>query len=110
MKKSLIYIVFLLLCFASWANAIDVTLAWDANDPVPAGYGVFWDTVNQIPFNNTADVTTGTQHTITGLDVGTTYYFAVDAYDAQGNRSAYSNILEYVPKCWKIDDRYSHCE
>ena len=103
MKKSLTYLLIILLAFASWANAIDVTLGWDAsNDPAPAGYGVHWDTVNQIPFNNTADVSTGTQHTITGLAENTTYYFAVDAYDAEGNRSVYSNILEYIVRAERV--------
>jgi hypothetical protein len=95
-----ILIAFLLM--TGLANAADVTVAWNANDPAPAGYTLYWDTVNEIPFNNSADVPTGTQHTVTDLIVGTTYYFAADAYDAQGNRSAYSDILEYVIEAERV--------
>jgi hypothetical protein len=85
------------------ANAADVTVAWDANYPPVAGYGIYWDTVNQTSgFTNSEDVPTGTQYTVTGLIVGTTYYFAVDAYDAEGNRSSYSNILEYVVEAERV--------
>ena len=102
MKRILTCLAIILLAFASWANAADVTVAWDANDPAPAGYGIYWDTVNQIPFANVQDVTDGTQHTITGLAENTTYYFAVDAYDADGNRSSYSNILEYTVEAEQV--------
>jgi uncharacterized protein YraI len=96
-----ILIAFLLM--TGLANAADVTITWDdINVPAPAGYGIYWDTVNEIPFGNSADVPTGTEHTVTDLIVGTTYYFAADAYDAQGNRSAYSDILEYVIEAERV--------
>lgn len=101
MKKLLLALILTVTC-NSLLFAADVTVAWDANDPAPAGYGIYWDTVNEMPFNNMADVPTGTRHTIPGLIENTTYFFAVDAYDVDGNRSSYSNILEYVVEAEQV--------
>ena len=98
MKKLLISLAIIILSFGLVlpVNAADVTLAWDENSPPVAGYGVYWSTVNEMPFPNTADAGNVTQFQITGLEENTTYYFAVDAYDSTGNRSDYSDILAYT--------------
>ena len=47
-----------------------------------------------------AGVSTGsaTGYTVTGLTVGRTYYFAVTAYDAAGNESAFSGEVSKVAR------------
>jgi hypothetical protein len=40
-----------------------------------------------------ADNVTGTSYTVTGLTPNSTYHFAVSAFDAAGNQSAYSDIV-----------------
>ncbi|MGD0885995.1 MAG: fibronectin type III domain-containing protein [Thermodesulfovibrionales bacterium] len=79
-------------------SAGQITLAW--NPPTTnangtpltdlAGYIVYYGTApgNYSQNINVGNVTTSTVSNLTG---GTTYYFAVTAYDAAGNQSAYSN-------------------
>ncbi|MBG0818251.1 fibronectin type III domain-containing protein [Planomonospora sp. ID82291] len=63
-------------------SGVSIALAWDASsDNIDvAGYGVWLDDVKQ------ADIP-GLYYRFNGLAEGTTYTFAVDAYDAAGNRS-----------------------
>ena len=113
MKKLSIYIVaiFALVCIAhagdlkltGIAHGADVTLAWDANaESTLAGYRIHWtDQTPAIPYANLIDVGNVLTHEIADLTIGTTYFFAVTAYDdgAGGtvNESVYSNILMYTP-------------
>jgi len=58
-----------------------------------AGYRVYWGTGSGSYVQAVgAGVNTGsaTTYTVTGLTAGRTYYFAVTAYDAAGNESAFS--------------------
>ncbi|TAK02130.1 MAG: fibronectin type III domain-containing protein [Candidatus Manganitrophaceae bacterium] len=56
-----------------------------------AGYKVYYGTVSR---HYGAPITVGNQtaYTVTGLGLGT-YYFALTAYDAAGNESAFSNEI-----------------
>lgn len=71
-----------------------VTLSWSASagtDPA-AGYHVY---VNR----TLAASTTGTSSTVGSLNCGTSYTFAVEAYDAVGNKSAQTSVSAATAAC-----------
>ena len=79
--------VLLVMGSPSVAAAADVTLAWNpATDGVTTGYIVYYGTAPQA-YTQQIDVGNVTTFVFTGLQDGTTYYFAVRAYDAIGNLS-----------------------
>ena len=93
-------------------NGTAVTVAWNASaDTAVAGYRLY-EGVSSRTYTNSVDVGNATSFTITGLAGGTTYYFAVTAYDAQGLESDFSDEVVYtVPfvlvslalkNCWKL--------
>ncbi|NOY84546.1 MAG: hypothetical protein GXO96_06965, partial [Nitrospirae bacterium] len=68
----------------------EATLSWDANSEADlAGYNIHYGTSSQ---NYGPPITVGkvTTHTLTGLTNGTTYYFALTAYDTSTNESGFS--------------------
>ena len=69
-------------------------LTWSASSSSDVvGYRVYWGTASgSYVQSRGAGVNTGaaTSYTVGGLTVGQTYYFAVTAYDAAGNESAFS--------------------
>ena len=78
------------------------TLAWDAvTHPNLMGYRVYFGTAPGTysqTAGNGVNVNNVTTHTITGLTSGTRYYFAVTAYDAANNESAFSNeVFKDIP-------------
>jgi len=76
------------------ALAGQVQLAWDAPDTstTPAGYLLYyWQEPTGVP--QSVPVGLQTTYTLTGFVDGTTYSFAVTAYDAEGNESDYSNMV-----------------
>ncbi len=86
--------LFLLICIgiilpvSLFANF--VVVSWQANtEPDLAGYTVCYGLVSG-NYSNRIDVGNVTEHEIGGLLGGTTYYFAVQAYDENGNWSDYS--------------------
>ncbi|MCU0591399.1 MAG: fibronectin type III domain-containing protein [Desulfobacterales bacterium] len=85
----------LTLMITVWAQAGQVTLAWDANtEPDLAGYKIHYGTASG-NYSVHLDVLNVTSYTITGLTEGQTYYFAATAYDDSGNESGYSNEATY---------------
>ena len=75
--------------------AFQLTLEWDPNvDRDLAGYIIYYGTASR---NYQYDVDLGdrTSCTISGLVEGKQYYFAVTAYDEEGNESAYSREVAY---------------
>jgi fibronectin type 3 domain-containing protein len=64
-----------------------------ATDPRVTGYRVYWGTAPGT-YRQTRGVGlaagTATSYTVNNLPAGQTYYFAVTAYDASGNESAFS--------------------
>jgi fibronectin type III domain protein len=74
-----------------------VSLAWDApNDPSVVGYNVHYGTSSG-SYTITQDAGASTTATVSGLQTGIPYYFAVTAYNASGINSAYSNEVSYTP-------------
>ncbi len=90
-SKAWIPVFFLFLLYiCNRAFAGDVSLAWDPSpSPNVAGYKLY---VGNSSRNYGTPVMVGNQttYTVTGLLRGT-YYFAVTAFDANGNESDYSN-------------------
>ena len=78
------------------------TLAWDAvTDENLQGYRVYYGTFSgkylQSPGQGLPVGNDTTTYKVTGLSNGATYYFAVTAYDLQGE-SAYSNeVFKVIP-------------
>jgi chitodextrinase len=79
---------------ASGGTQSTMQLAWNASsDNVGvAGYDV---SVN----GSTVATTSATTYTVTGLGCGASYTFAVDAYDAAGNRSAKTSTAGTTTAC-----------
>lgn len=67
----------------------NVTLTFDPSTTPNVEYFLHWGTVSG-EYTDKVDIGTVTLHTITGLQDGT-YYFVASAFDANGNRSVYSN-------------------
>jgi len=81
-----------------YAFSAQATLTWNAPttniDGTPltdiAGYKIYYGTASG-NYSQTVDVGNLTNSGVSNLSDGTTYYFAVTAYDTSGNGSGYSN-------------------
>src|SRR5262249_45074914 len=84
----------ILVLLARQVSAVQTTLTWDDSLNGPAsvvGYRLYyWQAVGQTPVS--LDVGKQTTYTLTGLQAGQTYSFAVTAYNSAGE-SAYSNVV-----------------
>jgi Fibronectin type III domain len=72
------------------------TLIWDPSTaPDVAGYKIYYGTISH---NYTNIITLGnvTNATVTGLNEGTTYFFAATSYDTSGVESDFSNEASYA--------------
>ena len=84
----------LLLPFSIFA-ANGVTVSWQANSEADlAGYKIYYGTSSR-SYSVCIDVGNTTQYPINQLTVGQTYYFAVTAYDYNGNESQHSDEKSY---------------
>jgi hypothetical protein len=73
-----------------------VTLAWNANAPnTIAGYHLYYGGTTK-SYTNVVDSGGSTTVAITNLSGGSTYYFAVTAYDDIGLESDFSNEISYT--------------
>jgi hypothetical protein len=73
----------------------NVTLAWDANPETNVvGYVVHYGNVSGV-YTNSVNVTGDVSATLTNLQEGTTYYFAVTAYNSDGLESIPSSEISY---------------
>lgn len=74
-----------------------VTLNWDSiSSEYTEGYKIYWGNASGV-YGGDINLGNVTSHTITGLTAGTTYYFAVTAYDAVGNESGLSSEVSATP-------------
>ncbi len=72
------------------AHAVDVSLRWNANSESDlAGYTVYYGAGSRA-YTQSINVGNVITALVPGLLAGTTYYFAVTAYDQSGNESGYS--------------------
>jgi len=111
MRNALFFLM--LLFIPILASAADVTLAWDSNNEVDLeGYGVYfqkdapgppYDLFGNITLQELADPDNPT-FTLTGLEMGSRYYFTLTAYDTAGNESGYAD-----PVCAEIGDQIVPC-
>jgi uncharacterized membrane protein YgcG len=105
--------VLVLLVLATPALSADVTLAWDPNSEADLeGYGVYfklgasgppYDLFGYVTLQELNDPD-NPSFAVTGLVMGSNYYFAVTAYDTAGNESGYS-----TPVCAQIGDQILPC-
>jgi len=80
----------------SLAQAVDVQLAWDASpSPQVTGYQLYYGTGSK-QYSVSLDTGTATTAALSGLQAGQKYYFAVLAYDADGDPSPLSNEVSYT--------------
>jgi len=84
--------LFLILClFPTSAVAGEVTLAWDPPSTEYGGFILAYGTSSG-SYSHTQDVGSQATYTVTSLNPGQTYYFAVKAYSpTRDNESPYSN-------------------
>ena len=76
--------------------AFHLTLKWDPNvEEDLAGYIVYYGTASR-NYRYDVDIGDRTSCTISGLDEGKRYYFAVTAYDEEGNESPFSREVTYL--------------
>jgi hypothetical protein len=77
-----------------------ISLNWDASLIGDlAGYKLYYDSDSSgYPYANSIDIGTETSYTLSGLQLGTTYYLAVTTYDTDGNESWYSNEVSGVTR------------
>lgn len=72
-----------------------VPLLWNPNPSTNVvGYKIYYGTTSQIYTTNLV-VGNVTNVTITGLAIGTTYYFAATSYDVSGEESVFSDETSY---------------
>jgi hypothetical protein len=78
------------------AIAATVTLAWDPNpESDVVGYRLYYGTTSRA-YPNVTDVGKVTTSSVSGLVSGTTYFFAVTAYNSAALESAYSAEITYT--------------
>jgi hypothetical protein len=92
----------LLALFSSSAFAAEATLAWNPNTESDVeGYGVYlsqddsgppYSLFGYVALSELSDSDNPT-FTVTGLETGSRYYFAVTAYDTAGNESDFSSSV-----------------
>lgn len=80
-----------ILIYTTFSYAVQVTLEWNANTEQDlSGYIIYQGTSSK-DYDASMDVGKWTSATISKLEDNETYYFAVTAYDTEGNESGYSN-------------------
>ena len=93
---SLVMLANLFFFCSSYAQAGQVTLAWDASTSSGVtGYEINYGQTSG-SYASQVDVGNQTSYTVTGLDAGKTYYFATKAYN--GGKTTWSGFSNQVSK------------
>lgn len=78
-------------------SSANVTLAWDPSPTAGvAGYRVYYGVASGT-YTNSVQVGAVTNASLSGLTVGTMYYFAATAFDTNGVESPFSNETSFTP-------------
>lgn len=81
----------------AYAATANVTLAWDTNTETNlAGYRLYYGTAPQVYSGNVLVGAAVTTATVSNLQAGQTYYFALKATNYAGLESSYSSEVVYV--------------
>ena len=91
-------ITIFLLSTPSFLYAASVQLSWQANPELDLqSYNVYYGTQTR-SYGPPIPVENGNSFTLSGLDEGATYFFAVSAVDTSGNESGYSEeVTKSIP-------------
>ncbi len=93
---SLLIVFSLLFASIPDVRAAEVTLAWDANpERSVQGYRVYYGKASGT-YTDVYDAGNRTDCVITGLEPGTTYFFACTAYSATGDESNFSGEIVFA--------------
>ena len=88
-----------LVCLSAYGiakGAASASLQWNPNtDPSVTGYNLYFGGASRT-YTNMASVGNTTSATVDGLIEGKTYFFAVTAYDVDGDESDYSDETVYI--------------
>jgi hypothetical protein len=72
------------------------TLSWMAvPEPSVLGYKIYWGTVSR-QYDSHVDVGSNVEYTVSGLQPGTAYFFAVSAYNAGGESGLSDEVSSLV--------------
>ena len=96
-KFCILFVLLISLVSLEKARARSIILEWNASiSSDVAGYNVYYGTSSG-NYSYKINVGNVTSLTVSNLACGVTYYFAATAYDANGNESAYSSEVTFVP-------------
>src|SRR5262245_59247995 len=86
----IVAIALLAISSAQLSEAADLTLGWDApSDGMTTGFVLYYGTTSHT-YTQQVNVGPATSYTVSSLSAGTTYYFAVRGYTANGAMSDFS--------------------
>ena len=77
-------------------GGVSKTVSWTAvPDPSVLGYKLYWGTISH-QYDSHVDVGGNVSYTVSGLRPGTTYFFAVSAYNAGGESNLSAEVSSDV--------------
>lgn len=86
--------VLFIMTFVSIVSAAGVTLAWDGSSGEVSGYRIYYGT-SAGHYTQNVELGNVTQHTLSGLSEGVTYFFVVRAFNSAGE-SGNSNMISWA--------------
>ena len=86
-------LIFAVVTYSGCLYAFDFTLRWKTYDSIAIDhYKIYWGATSLHYSNESSNIGPGlTSYTVKNLADGSNYYFAMKAFDKNGNSSTYSN-------------------